>query len=456
MTDSYDDLGVEGGRFEFKHGGLARRGVMNWSIAAFGNRPEDHLVRDLMFGSLERDRRLWPWRTLCKHKPPWMFADTVRLPEPQRLQIGQQRSFHYLHEAKWLELRDHANPVAANVIDQLRACWPVGSLVTWRGDGVSPHRNCRRVRQCPFCFARKVLQLYQQTIRAISPAPGQRGFLLMTATVTDDELHESGIRGTYNFVRRRLLPTMQNTLQSMGAHGGLVTCQVGPRQCSSHQWIDGESATSLREGFEYYVGVLGETWVDRNVIAQLESLGGAPEVNVGGVTIQPRLSVVNHLNHNSLRILLAGHMAAYSGEQRLADGRGLFVWPSLILASYEQWRERLDLLEGRHLYDRWGSWIGMEPVPRRPRLRMGRRRRNGEARRLGTIHRINRGRKEQAEDRTDALMQQHGDFLRQLAADAGRPPGRSRIRSRLQRAGIEVSEKDSRRLAEMLKKEMVE
>jgi len=234
----------------------------------------------------------------------------------------------------------------------------------------------------------------------------------------------------------------------------LLTCQVGPRQWSSRQWLNGESATSLGEGFDYHFGVLGETRVDRNVIAQLQSLGRAPDVNVGGVTIRPRLSVVSHLNHNSIRILLAGHMAAYRGEQRLVDGRGLFVWPSLILASYEQWRERLGLLEGRHLYDRWGSWIGMEPVSRRPRLPIGRRGRNGKARRFDAMHRINKGRKEQAKDRTDGLMQQHGNLLRQLAARTGRSPGRSMIRSCLQREGIEVSEKDSRRLAEMLKQEM--
>lgn len=213
---------------------------------------------------------------------------------------------------------------------------------------------------------------------------------------------------------------------------------------------------SLDEGCEYHLGVLGEYRVRRKVMARLRSLDATPDVSAGGVTICPRLTVRHHLSDNTMRILLAGHMAAYRGGQRLADGRGLFVWPSLILASYEQWRERLGLLEGRHLYDRWGSWIGMEPVTRRPRLPIGRRGRNGKARRFDAMHRINKGRKEQAKDRTDGLMQQHGNLLRQLAAQTGRSPGRSMIRSCLQHEGIEVSEKDSRRLAEMLKKEMVE
>jgi hypothetical protein len=275
----------------------------------------------------------------------------------------------------------------------------------------------------------------------------------LTATVTDDELNEAGILETYDFVRLSVLPAIQHEVRSLGAHGGLVTSQVGPRRWTASQWNEGELATSCQHGFEHHLGVLGEFDAEPAILTQLRSRRVASEVRAEGVTIRPKMSVVNHTGHNSLRILLAGHMSPYRGEQHLADGRGLFVWPSLPLAGYPQWRERLDLLKGRHLYDRWGSWIGMAPVSRQPHLPMGRRRRTGAARRLDTIRRINDGRRRHAKDRVDELMQRHGGLLREIQAQSGRRPGRSAIISSFQRAGITVSDKDSRRIAMILKRE---
>lgn len=326
-------------------------------------------------------------------------------------------------------------------------------MVGWRGEGAASRGNCRRPHHCPFCFAREVVQLYQQAVRAIPPAPGQRGFFLLTATVTDDELNEAGILETYDFVRLSVLPAIQHEVRSLGAHGGLVTSQVGPLRWTARQWNEGELATSRQHGFEHHLGVLGEFDVEPAILTQLRSRRVAPEIRAGGVTIRPKLSVVNHQSNTSLRILLTGHLAAYKGRQHLTDGRGLFVWPSLVLANYPQWRERLDLLKGRHLYDRWGTWIGMAPVSRRPHLPMGRRRRTGAARRLDTIRRINDGRERHAEDRVRDLMQRHGELLREIEAQTGRRPGRSVIISSFQRAGINVSDKDSRRIALFLKRE---
>ncbi len=456
MNDNYDDLGEPGGRFEFRHGGYAKAAVKNWAISAFGRRPQDYLQRDLLFGSFERDRRNWRWRKLCKHRPPWMAEDTLGLAEAHRRQIIFQRSFHLLHQAHCLELLDSAsaNDKTSRVIQELRWCPPVGSRVQWNGDRRMPVRNCDRIDHCPFCFARKIATLYQQITAALPPAPGERGFLLLTATVTDGELTEAGITDSYGFVRQFLIPAMKNTVTTFGAEGGLVALQIGPNQYDSHQWNHGELTSSTDIGFEYHLGVLGEFSLTRDAIGNLKDQGSTPSLNVRGIKLQPDLSAINHQSHNSVRIALAGHMAAYNGRQRLRTGRGLFSWPSVVLANYQQWQERFDLLRNRHLYDRWGSWIGLAPASREPQLPRGSRRPTGLARSRRVLHNINNGRSRRAEDRADKLWKQHRDLILLAAARAEKPIGRSMIISSLAEQGVPITDRDSRRLAKKLKHEM--
>ncbi len=272
--------------------------------------------------------------------------------------------------------------------------------------------------------------------------------------VTDDEIHEAGIAGAYDFVRRTVLPKAQQTLKSLGAQGGLITLQLGPRQWQSRSWDDGELVTSSQTGFEYYLGVLGEFGISRETMSRLRSIDSTPEISASGVTITTKLSVINHLTNNSLRILFAGHMAAYSGDQRLPEGRGLFVWPSLILSNYTQWRDRFELLKDRHLFDRWGTWIGLAPNSRRPTLPMGRRSRTGKARSVDVIRNINNRRVREKADRVSGLLQEYGTLLREFATQTGKPPGRSNVRAVLESHGITISEKDCRRLSQLLKQEV--
>src|SRR5262245_37879349 len=76
---------------------LARDGVRDWVITAVGGKPEYHLARDCLHGSLHRNR-LASWsRNYARQPPPWVTGLTAHLPAPERVQAVEHVALHFQH-----------------------------------------------------------------------------------------------------------------------------------------------------------------------------------------------------------------------------------------------------------------------------------------------------------------------------------------------------------------------
>src|SRR5690349_7679455 len=54
--------------------------VLEWRVTAVGRRPQDHMARDLLHGSLLRDRRPRLYHRNVKEPPAWVLGAVAHLP----------------------------------------------------------------------------------------------------------------------------------------------------------------------------------------------------------------------------------------------------------------------------------------------------------------------------------------------------------------------------------------
>src|SRR4051812_19942657 len=71
--------------------------VCNWKFVAVGNRPVDHLGRDVLLGSLMRDGRSKAFRSISRKTFDWAEARVAHLPAERRAAAVQLTTLDLLH-----------------------------------------------------------------------------------------------------------------------------------------------------------------------------------------------------------------------------------------------------------------------------------------------------------------------------------------------------------------------
>ena len=461
-------------------------GVRRWRFAAYGKRPDDHMGRDLLFGSLGRDHRAWPFRSLRSEPPDWIPALAAAALGPEddpreapRGPLTDHLILRLIHERHLASLvgDEAANRARHDRVNALYACRPMGLLLRWHEEDGHPHDfRCWNNRACPWCHVRKALRLHAD-LRAgpCDPARACDRVLVLAKVRVDDPVDAGILEG--GRVAQVLGPWKEELARfgrRLGVLGGLVTYQVGPL-------LGPRSSGARGPTFRHELALLGE--VDCTVGGhfsqeKFDRMGrvagfGAPAarqpllVADGAVPPVPVEVTAMRLGApSSLRWLLAGSAAhpMWGDEGRVrilrnaavrthdgqltAKGLGvdgaLALQPTFLFAPAQFW-SYVGATRGRHLYAPFGSWLealeGPTAASRRPLA----------PRRLGALEARNRSRRAEADEAIARLLPAARSIYQRLARGAGRPPGRVALGQALADAGVAASRRQVVALVDALK-----
>lgn len=450
-----DDLGVRHGNTYFPSAGESRQIVKSWEVTGFGKHPRYFLTRDLLFASQFRDKRNWKLRKMCgEESATWLWQGTEGMPMGQRKLIRQYRAFYFLHICHLLTISKIADENLSAVIKSLIDCWPQGVMVQWTGPGQKTERDvCRNAAQCPWCFARLVIKLHDNLLQTILASPGTHCFALATVNLPI-EFGDQRISSPEEFraFQTRVRKALICRIKSLGAEGGIVTTQIGPRLLGNTTWENDEINFGMNAGLECHFGVLGT--ITRR--SDADSVGNHPAndpIHVDGFDLQPNFVIRAGEPCRLLRLLLAGHSWRYTGDYPLPEGRGVFRWPSLSLSNYAQWRQHHQLTRGMHLFNAWGTWKGSMSQPRRQRNQAALNRRLRAGRYRQTHNKVNDARANDARDRRDVLANELRGIWVTTCQNLGGAPGRERFGAVLSARGVQINERDLRAIVKKYKSE---
>jgi hypothetical protein len=130
----------------------------------------DHIGRDVIFGSLDRDHRLRWYHELRREPPDWLVCEARRIFRNLEYTVSPKlvvkhlllQALHYRHLAILAETTQEWSQAQRALWTGLVRCRPVGLLMEWAGRAARPHDHpCWRNRVCPWCHSRKVVKLYR-------------------------------------------------------------------------------------------------------------------------------------------------------------------------------------------------------------------------------------------------------------------------------------------------------
>jgi len=443
-----------------------------WRYAGCGRRPVDHVGRDLLFGSLARDYRAWPYHIYREDFPEWAQpaleqSRTVAEFKHRKTLIKHLvlRLVHELWLARLVEDRDgRMTQTQHDAINALYACRPVGLALAWHAHDGRPHDfKCWMNRLCPWCHCRKVVRLYKRLIAGpCEPTRAVNKVLVMAKIRVEDDDDEILTADRVGQVLGRWKPQLLHYGRRLGMVGGLVGHQVGP-------WL--ANGMNSRRGFRHDISLLAEVpcevgggWSQAG-FEQLKRLAGfgerpeqSPVLTTGSaddgvaveVTAMPMKSAM------ALRWLLAGsaghpmwgdasqitiernqaamtHQGNPATRKRIGVDGALALQPSF-LYSFDQGFSSLAATAGRHLVALFGTWKGVrledDDIVRRQAGRPGR----GEA-----LERLNDQRQKAATAEVQALLPSARRVFDELTMATGRHPGRLQLQRRLAESGVTVS-----------------
>jgi len=463
-------------------------------VVAVGDRPRDHMTRDLMHGSLLRDHRVPAFARMAKDPPPdWLREAVAHLPVPQQPQARQHLTLRWMVGRGLFHLSEslpeyQQNEGVRRLIRDVMQCRPLGAHVgrpdrddwSWR----SKDGTCKRRQLCPSCLTRWAMKYYRRLrLGPCNPGRGAGKHLLLARIEVPGEalppLSEAVCMDLYRwnppwicegstFNPRRLLRLgdilfartvwggrLRDWARSCGATGGVLVHQVGP----------GRTERGLA-GFVHELSILAEvptaTRDHRIVLKQRACLDSErmPTKWSGDVPIRIAAAVMAADRPTALRYLWAGTSVGFDLERAGIHVNGgieaawglegavrLQPW---FLYDAEQWLSHGEALKGLHLARPFGSWRGkIPPLPRRV---------PGSCDRMVAGPKViaRRARRRGLDDRNDrvaaealAVRQRFLEVARPIhegLAREGRRPGRGRLMAALAAAGHPVSERVARDL----------
>lgn len=482
--------------------------VLQWRVTAVGNRPQDHLARDLLHGSLLRDRRPRLYHGNVRQPPGWVLGAVEHLPPEVQKQAVEHVALHFLH--RW-----HLARVCPRLLgpggasegmeaDRVWRCWPYGVEVRWDGPGRrTPKDVCGLARLCPWCHGRKALALHRRIEQG--PLAGVTGghLVLARATIWSESMGDRIGSGRFwqnpggpgphwylqenvllppnfnrvlfpeyvRYVREEVAGDLVRQATGFGVRGGLVAYQVGP-----HLTDEG-----LRQ-FRHELALLGELPADggggtRCLETELGQRCG-PQGSLRLVTFEDgrekcltrfRWYMLPAGVNGALRFLLAGTSLNYplhelglvacqedwEVELRYGIDGALALQPAFMFDPIQWWSYE-GQTRGMQLYSPFGTWRcalgGQERKGPGPTEHLGLARR---ARLKGrrALRQANAGRKHEAEQRRAGLLARARPLWGQLRSQpksAGRPALRGPLRELLLAEGVEASARDLRWLVQKL------
>src|SRR5262249_54097375 len=366
-----------------------------WRIVAIGHRPKDFLGRDCLYGSLWRDHRV-PWfRRYLKKPAPWMEALVDHLGDKsdrrQALQCVVLDYLHKLHLARLYPILQYqyGEGCEHNLFRRLWRCTPYTVQVERRNGGKKNIRGCGYARLCPWCHARKVVQLYEVIRQGPLKQTGGKYLLLGKPKPFAEPFcgidgsweqadwlsYTQGetVRGHYSRyfgcvpgraaeTRKVLAKALLDAATDLGAENGLLTHQLGSAQLKSGQ-----------RTFLHDLGLIAE--LNEEKAQDLQSMAGedplwkgiAPLESLKALELRIRWLLLPADHSSALRVALAGSSSKFL-RKRLgllendaaysAGIEGALSWQPTFLFDDEMWFPYLQEIQNRRLHRPFGSWRG--------------------------------------------------------------------------------------------------
>jgi len=334
-----------------------------WRIIAVGRRPTDWMRRQLLLDPLLEDGRLREFHGLCRDPPDWIRHLVQDLQRPHQAQAIQHYVADFLYRRRLnqlLELRDDA------WTEQIRRAWwcpPTGYGFEWRGDDAGWRQPCHQASFCPWCYARRAIDLYQRIVAG--PWQGGQGEFLVLGSVlcTDEARDRQGfLGGTAERLRevRRIGNLLLSALRSIGVDHGVTTLQMGPRLAEEIRSV-GDRCFELghSQRFEYRVAVLGVVERRISVLHQAlesDSLEIRLPLQSSPGAVFPHITVLAGTASQALREMWVGASLQRKNSRFGKARRGAFWIPPWQLASSDQWREFLTAFRGMRAFSTFGDW----------------------------------------------------------------------------------------------------
>ena len=267
MHDDDDDLGPAL-KLSVNGSGFARAAVEQWLIQDVGRRPRDFMARDLLVASLLRDPRQWLYRCLSADLPAWIGRHIADIGDKRLRKVACQiAALHFVHAIHLHRLSENLDEPHQAIVARLQQCVPYGLLLNRSGYGPPDGRDiCDLARQCPWCLARRVTEVYER-LHALHREDIPGVFFVARVNLSDEAFAVSGtltLREQCRLVRERLGTALIRDARAIGAEGGLVTFAVGPRLSGKWTGCDQDSdpmrASSFASRCSARFRPIGDKW----------------------------------------------------------------------------------------------------------------------------------------------------------------------------------------------------
>ena len=423
------------------------------TISAMGNRPQDHMDRDLLLASLLRDRRLPMFRKQCLKLPEWAPAVPENIPATFRGRAQQLIMLGSTQQHLIEKMRGSIDLAAdrskgQEMLDAMEACPPRGALFS-RGT-LDKARPCGHARLCPWCHARSVERLYRQLLAGPcmpERLAGKHLIVFRTRVDDSDELDAHDVRNVRNEYRYKL----RCLAREIGIEGGVILHQVTPWM----PWYD--RPEQKRKIFAHVFSMVGV--VDNS---RVEDIGQAAKKVCYDQMLDGRYEIMMLLatTPQALRYLLFGSSYKFDASEVGLLARGPKAMPYGIqgAAALEPWFlfdeqqawSYAAAMHGTRLYDTFGTWRksqdGQERCSRKRRVKSA----DGNEKRRWAFQGENGRRCDDAKGRRRQLAAVALPLYQKVEDRGGKRLGSPALRKALSEAGCDVSDRDARWLAKNL------
>lgn len=445
-----DDLGAYRGEFYLPNAGRARKIVRSFQVDAIGSRPKDFQTRSLLETSFRAVPQLVQLHTLVGNGPAWLEASTDRIVADDQKWLLYLRAIHYLHLIKLLTLIDCArSPQERRMLVRMVNCWPMGALfrlarpnlpagsVRAMDQANKRPRTCRLWSICPFCRCREARRFFD---RVCEQRRQDREMnivsLKMDAWVLRSHQDDAPTYTLSSIQRsKRALERERRAISRIvRARGGGVLLDLVPELPSRPIFDFNSVETCEPRGFKLSARCLFATHANDEELDRvlrsysIERTSAEPQA----IDVSVNWGDVQFVGHNAtpsnFRSIIFG--GRHEDEQSIGSGRlvyilqpGMFTISPWFDATISQWMTMLDIVSHDRMLQTFGSWH------------------RGVA--------ISRNRGEQRTNETDARLQSLINEHIPIGSVAN-GFGRTRLHQYLRSLQVQVTERETRRLRELL------
>lgn len=422
------------------------------TISTMGNRPQDHMDRDLLLASLLRDHRLRMFRKQCLKLPAWASAIPESVPTNYHRRAQQLIILGSMQQCLIEKMRDTIHVAADRnegdrMLNAMEACLPRGALFT--RTMADPGRACGRGRLCPWCHARSVQRLYRQLIEGpcTSDKLAEKHLVVLRTRVEDgEELDAQQVHSVRDDYRFRL----RQVAREIGMQGGVIIHQVTP-------WIPQYDRRQDRHRvFAHVFTMIGV--VDSQEIGNFsQTIDNACS---DGWIGEHETKTLPAATRHALRYLLFGSSYKFDSSELgiVANDPRKLIYGIQGAAALEPWflftpRQAWSYataMHGTRLFDTFGNWRPSQAERKRCSRKRCAKSEYGKENREMAFGFANDRRYSDANARRHKLVAIALPYFQKFKDAGGKRLGSPALRTVLNDAGHAVSDRDARWLAKNL------